>query len=783
MRRWLAVICAANLLGGCASRGTVPATNAPPDLRALAPQSAAAASHRRARLLIRIRIPKHHRRGARYISAATKGMTMKFAGPSTYTQVVNLTPSDPRCSGAPLTCTIPVTLFAGSYKASVSTFDKAPVAGAIPASASLLSTAANVPLTMTGGITNRLGVTLDGVVASLVVSSLPSAKIGTAFGSPRSFTVTAMDADGDVIAGAYDNAVTLSNGDRSGATTISTSGSDSPTSGELLSSSDTAAIAYDGAALVSATIGATASGATPAHGTFAPAPVLAAISTTTGLIGTGVRETLTGAFVPGSTTVSAGTGVTVYDVTVGATSITANFFIDPSAATGPQNVTVSTPAATSAAQTLTISDAGVIVVHLGTDLHPAAPPGTDIIPHAGGGDLRYAILNAAPGDTIVFDTSGMCSSTACTITLGGPLPAIDEDLTIDGGMFNGTPRITIDGNSSYRAFWAKSGTVSLANLQVQNVLAQGGAGGGGVHGAGGGGGAGLGAGVFIDGANVWVTNDFFSHAKVAGGQGGAITGGADAGAGGGGIGGVGGGDGGSDYGAGGGGITGDGQDSQSSVGGNGGDGFTTTGGNGANGSLGAAGANGGYGGGGGGGALNGAFLAVGGAGGSGGFGGGGAGGGFGDTPGNAGNGGFGGGGGGCAGAGCSAGAGGPGGGGGSGTTPGAGGTIFAPIAGGAGDGLGYGGGGAAAGTAVFVNTGTLTTTNSGASNLTATAGSAGGGSAGAGVANSAAVFNFSGTVNGSTAKGAINSAFGSNPPSRRHRHAALRSSHDARIIK
>ncbi|HTX58937.1 MAG TPA: hypothetical protein VMH02_04605 [Verrucomicrobiae bacterium] len=207
---------------------------------------------------------------------------MAFTGPSTTTQVVNLTPSDPRCTGSPLTCTIAVTLLAGSYTVTIKTYDKAPVSGSIPAGAKLLSTANNVPFTMKGGITNDIGFTLDGVVASLVVSGLPSGTAGTPFASSQAFTVSAKDADGDTIVGAYDNAVTLSDDDASGATSIATSGSDSPPAGQLLSSSDTAKLSYTGLAILPVTITARASGATNGSAQFAPAlqPIVVTTSDT-----------------------------------------------------------------------------------------------------------------------------------------------------------------------------------------------------------------------------------------------------------------------------------------------------------------------------------------------------------------------------------------------------------------------------------------------------------------------------------------------------------------------
>jgi hypothetical protein len=67
-----------------------------------------------------------------------------------------------------------------------------------------------------------------------------------------------------------------------------------------------------------------------------------------------------------------------------------------------------------------------------------------------------------------------------------------------------------------------------------------------------------------------------------------------------------------------------------------------------------------------------------------------------------------------------------------------------------------------------VNAGKLTVVNSGASGLSATPG-AGGSFNGeifgaAGTADATAIFNYSGTVNGSTTTGPISGAMGSSPP-------------------
>lgn len=84
--------------------------------------------------------------------------------------------------------------------------------------------------------------------------------------------------------------------------------------------------------------------------------------------------------------------------------------------------------------------------------------------------LREAITvtNVPTGaDTITFSVSG-------SITLGSPLPAIDDDLTIDGTGQN----ITVDGAGTYRVFSINSGkTVTLNALTITNGKTGGEAGG------------------------------------------------------------------------------------------------------------------------------------------------------------------------------------------------------------------------------------------------------------------------------------------------------------------
>jgi sugar lactone lactonase YvrE len=282
----IAGLCAATLLAGCASasQSALPLAGANGASGAASGRAAAAEDGRHRRkgtLTIRIRIPKqrHHVRGSRYISAGTKAMTLAFTGPSTFTQVIGLTPGSPGCSTStgPLVCTITVALVAGSYSATINTYDQGPVSGAIPAGAKLLSAAKNVALSVSSGIANTFGVTLDGVPASLAITGLPSGSVGTAFG-PAPFTVSVKDADSYTIVGTYANPVTLSNSDQSGATALATTGSDNPI-GEMLSSGDAVTLTYTGAAIPAATISAAATGATTGSATLAPiTPVFVADS-------------------------------------------------------------------------------------------------------------------------------------------------------------------------------------------------------------------------------------------------------------------------------------------------------------------------------------------------------------------------------------------------------------------------------------------------------------------------------------------------------------------------
>lgn len=819
--------------------------------------SAAAPNAATGAVVLRITIPKRFRTyRVRYVSEATRGMTMVFAGSSAPSETFDLTTANPRCSGSPLFCTITFRLPARSYDATVKLYDQAPVNGTIPASAHVLSIARDVAFKVEARAFNDVGLALAGIPASVQLGRLPGGKAGTAFAVPQSFRVMAIDAAGSLIVGPYDEPITLTDSDRSGATTVQTYGGNKQ-AGPLWGSDGTATLNYTGLAIAPATITASAAHATPAKVMFAPllrpiivngspskaspliwlsktassttvsatevgwtnapynkslqvsaanncstigtispsqgtsftataaaspvlgtctvtftdfagghsaavtmgygsAPTLTNLSAWTAQAGTTATETLSGTgFIPGVTRVGVtGSSISVSSVNVtSATSLTASFAIGSATSFGPQNVTVMTPGGTSSPLPLTVTTGQHLVVTSDADI--------------GVGSLRAIITQAnsdSGGDQITF----ACGST-CLIVLDSPLPPIMQNVAIDGGTLG---EVTIDGGATNRAFFANSGITAFAALDIDDTLAEGGAGGSGYEEAGGGG-LGAGAGLFINGATVVVVDDLFFNNQAIGGAGGSGIAEPEAGGGGGGGGGL-------TY-AGGGGAA---APASGNGGGGGGGGVLAVGT-----SATSSGGNGGNGGGGGGGNGSGATAGSGGAGyagnppgqtptasggvsgGAGGFGGGGGGGGDGAV---GGAGGFGGGGGGNGSDAARGGAGGPGGGGGAGGTGGPGGQLTALVYGGIG-GASYrttdpagGGGGAAAGPVIFVNTGILTTAISASRSASASGGAAGNGGATAGTADATPVFNYKGTVNGSSTTGAVPGAMPEASPCARH---------------
>ena len=145
----------------------------------------------------------------------------------------------------------------------------------------LISTATSGTINVVPNTTNTIHLTLNGVIATVNVS-LPSATAGSPFATPAPLQVVAKDGDGYIIVGAYNSSITLSNNDTSGATSITTSGSDNPPAATLVSSSDTATISYTGLAIAPINITASAPAISSAIATFSPAHTIAYSGTQNG---------------------------------------------------------------------------------------------------------------------------------------------------------------------------------------------------------------------------------------------------------------------------------------------------------------------------------------------------------------------------------------------------------------------------------------------------------------------------------------------------------------------
>jgi hypothetical protein len=209
------------------------------------------------------------RRSPSYITTAVKSITITLVAVSGSTPPSNLT--------VPVTGNINVTTCPcsingpavppGNDEFTLTAYDNTSGTG------NIISTASPT-LTIIAAQTNNNTIALNGVPASIVVSP-PAASAGTSLNAAP-LSVTVKDADGSAIMGAYANPVTLSDGDTSGVTSISISGTDSPQPGQLLSSSDVASLTYSGIATAPVTLGASATGVTTATGSFAPvlAPIV-----------------------------------------------------------------------------------------------------------------------------------------------------------------------------------------------------------------------------------------------------------------------------------------------------------------------------------------------------------------------------------------------------------------------------------------------------------------------------------------------------------------------------
>lgn len=148
-----------------------------------------------------------------FVSPATQSISMvvsTLSGKVILTKTADLTPKSPGCASVSngTKCTINgISLSAGSYQAAVTAYSGTKERGTV------LSVRSRVPFTLKGGAAQRIGFTMNGVPASLVVVPASSAVNGSAtrgftiggggiWGQAQTFLVSPLDGDGDAIVGA-----------------------------------------------------------------------------------------------------------------------------------------------------------------------------------------------------------------------------------------------------------------------------------------------------------------------------------------------------------------------------------------------------------------------------------------------------------------------------------------------------------------------------------------------------------------------------------------------------
>src|SRR5215469_14648016 len=194
--RSIAAALVAAMLCGCAAGAKTPSLLpvAPERVNAGTPQSDA--RHGAGKLVLRIRVPKRHRR-ARYISPATQGITIALTGPTNVSETASLQPNASGCTStlAGTSCTLtipglkPCPSSANCYSGAVATYDAVSCNATctIPPTAQELSANQSVAFTLSTGQSSVVGITLYGIAASVVI--LPDAS-SSIYGSSSGYMLS-----------------------------------------------------------------------------------------------------------------------------------------------------------------------------------------------------------------------------------------------------------------------------------------------------------------------------------------------------------------------------------------------------------------------------------------------------------------------------------------------------------------------------------------------------------------------------------------------------------------
>ncbi|HEY6235469.1 MAG TPA: hypothetical protein VIW69_10240, partial [Candidatus Elarobacter sp.] len=187
------------------------------------------------------------RRRPAYVSTLTQSVRLTVNGGTPV--VANVTSGSPNCTdgASGRSCTVHAQAAAGAATIVVQLYGQPDGQGPVLSQG---TTSAN----LSAGTSNPISLTLNGVVARIVLAlGTPAPPQGTAATIP--LTVTAYDAAGAAIVGdPFASPITLTDSDTSGATSISKTVIAAPSDAANLT------VSYSGAAIGSATFGATASG-------------------------------------------------------------------------------------------------------------------------------------------------------------------------------------------------------------------------------------------------------------------------------------------------------------------------------------------------------------------------------------------------------------------------------------------------------------------------------------------------------------------------------------------
>jgi len=224
-------------------------------------------------------------RHTKYVSPATNGVAITVyptggTEPGQPTIVVDVSgDSSSPCTLNPppnptnaRTCTISFQAPVGLDTFAVSAYDQAPVGGAIPSGANLLSAGMIADQNILQGVVNTVAITLGGEVASIELA--PSTVLGLQNGQPQSYplTVLALDADSYIIVplvgqspfnngGGQNVNIAVTSGDPGNTVTITEPTQSNPTAFTLN---------YTGGALTDAVLTASLPGVTSVTGNFTP---------------------------------------------------------------------------------------------------------------------------------------------------------------------------------------------------------------------------------------------------------------------------------------------------------------------------------------------------------------------------------------------------------------------------------------------------------------------------------------------------------------------------------